>query len=78
MHAVSMCNGLVYTEFQAKAAITASERMHDEATANAAHVRAQWYCSLCTVALLRSAAHDFSVSLPGMQGHFYLVQLCLL
>lgn len=67
MHAVSVCSALVSTVSQAKAPMTASERMHDEATANAAYVRAKWSYSLCTMAVLSSAAHDLSVSLPGLQ-----------
>ena len=80
MHASSVCCALVDSVFQALAPIAASERMRDEATANAAHVRAKRSCSLCTVALLSSAAHEHGVSLPGLQAckAFYLVQLCLL
>lgn len=66
MHAVNVCSAPVYTVFQAKAPITASERMHDEAKANAVYARAQWSYSLCRMALLSSAAHDFSASLSGL------------
>ena len=76
MHAASVCSALVYIVFQAKAPITASERMHDEPTANAAYVRAKWYCSLRTVALLSSAAHDLSVSLPGKQASNFTLSNC--
>ena len=64
MHAASVCSALVYTLFQAKAPITASETMHDEATADAAYVQEKRSYSLV---LLSCAAPDFSASLPGLQ-----------